>query len=280
MNDLLDKIEISFEELKSLVFEYLKESKGTLLQIVGIESGVARVALRKGLVRNPYPSNFQGGSSKLDEHDKTRVREIVWDLIIQRVLTIGGYNNPEWPFLSLTEYGLEVIESELPIPNDISGYLSRINSEISNLDKVILDYLEESIKTYNINQLLSSTITLGCASEKALLILIDTYGESFEDIEKGNAFKNKIDKKLIKAKFEIFNEDLKRNIQKIHSELKEDYQNTLTGIFEMIRRNRNEAGHPTGKKVDKEILFAHLQVFIPYCKYVYRLIDFFENNKH
>lgn len=280
MNDLLDRIEISYEEMKSLVFDYLNDAKGGLLQIVGIEHGVARTAISKGMAQSPFSSNFQGGSPKLDEYDKTRVREIVWDLIIQRILTIGGHNNPEWPFLSLTEYGLEAIESELPIPNDISGYLARINNEIPKLNEVILDYLEESIQTYNINQLLSSTITLGCASEKALLILIDTYGESFEDEEKGKIFRKKIEKKFIKAKFEIFNEDLKRNIQKIPKELREDYQNTLTGIFEMIRRNRNEAGHPMGKKVNKEILFAHLQVFIPYCKYIYSLIDYFENNTH
>lgn len=280
MNNQIDRIEISYDEMKSLVFDYLKQAKDGHLQIVGIEQGIARTAIHKEMAESPYPSNYQGGTPKLDEYDRTRVREIVWDLIIQRILTIGSHNNPDWPFLSLTEYGMEAIESELPIPNDVSGYLARLNNEIPDLNEVILAYLEESIQTYNINQLLSSTITLGCASEKALLILIDTYGKSFEDEEKGKTFRKKIEKKFIKAKFEIFNDDLKRNIQKVPSELREDYQNTLTGIFEMIRRNRNEAGHPTGKKVDKEILFSHLQVFIPYCKYVYRLIDYFENNAH
>ena len=279
MSDVLDKIETSYEEMKSIVFEVLK-SRNPFFQITDIETGVANIAISMNLVKKPNHLNSSRGSVNLIEHDKTRVREIIWDLIIQRVLTIGAYNNPGWPFLSLTEYGLKAIESELPIPNDISGYLTRIKNEIPSINEVVLNYLEESIKTYNINQLLSSTITLGCASEKALLLLIDTYCESFSDLEKGKDFKKKVDKKLIRAKFELFHEDLTRNISKIPSELKEDYNVTLVGIFEIIRRNRNEAGHPTGKQVEKEILFSHLQVFIPYCKYVYRLIDFFTTNKH
>ncbi len=48
----------------------------------------------------------------------------------------------------------------------------------------------------------------------------------------------------------------------------------------MVRYNRNAAGHPTGKQVDKDTLFANLQVFIPYCKYIYDLKDYLDTNQH
>lgn len=40
------------------------------------------------------------------------MREIIWDLIIQRILTIGDYHNDNWPHLSVTEYGQKVLRSE------------------------------------------------------------------------------------------------------------------------------------------------------------------------
>lgn len=46
----------------------------------------------------------------------------------------------------------------------------------------------------------------------------------------------------------------------------------------MIRNYRNDAGHPTGNQLSKEHAFANLQVFIPYCKKVYELIEYFNNN--
>jgi len=43
---------------------------------------------------------------------------------------------------------------------------------------VILTYLEESLRTFRIGCLLSSTTTIGCASEKALILLFDAYGDA------------------------------------------------------------------------------------------------------
>jgi hypothetical protein len=130
---------------------------------------VAKLAVQKKIVQNPkepgYPGDFY-----LDPEDEDRVREIIWYLIIERIITIGiDSSNPEWPWLKLTDYGNEVVNSTLPVPHDPSGYIRRIKTEVPSLDPIILRYLEESLSTYNIDAILSSTITLGCASEKALL---------------------------------------------------------------------------------------------------------------
>lgn len=138
----------------------------------------------------------------------------------------------------------------------------------------------ESIRTYNINQLLSSTITLGCASERALVILIETYEQTFIDNDAKSSFSKKVSGKFIKAQFDEFDKSFRSIMSSLPYELRENYTNTLTGVFQMIRYNRNNAGHPTGKSVEKETLFANLQVFIPYCKYIYDLIQYFKTNKH
>ena len=273
------EIKIPYDELKSLVIDSIKEC-GNPFQFKHLCNTIGNKVVKRGIVKSPHPDSFQVIYSPLQKKDENRVREILWDLIIERVLTIGDYQNDSWPHLSLTEYGEEVIESNMPVPNDTNGYLNRIKKEIPDLDSVIEIYLSESIRTYNINQLLSATITLGCASEKALLLLIETYRDTFKDNTKQEKFIKKTEGKFIKIQFDEFNEDFKGIIGQLPYELKDNYMNTLIGIFEMIRCNRNLAGHPTGKQIDKDTLFANLQVFIPYCRFIYELKRYFIKNKH
>lgn len=260
--------DIPYEELKHCVLESLKPL-GDSSQFIYVCNAVARKVKKS--------TNF---SISVSPYDKEMIRQIMWDLIIERVLTIGTYNEDSWPWFSLTEYGKKVVESTEPVPNDPAGYLDRIEREIPQLDPIIKKYLSESIRTYNINQLLSATITLGCASEKSLLILIDVFANSFIHDHKVEQFKNKINNKSIKIQFDEFDKSIRKILPAMPYDIRENYTNTLTGIFQMIRYNRNQAGHPTGTSIDKDTLFANLQVFIPYCKYIYSLIDYFSINKH
>lgn len=51
-------------------------------------------------------------------------------------------------------------------------YVKKLKGEINNIDSITISYIEESIKAYKENLLLSSTVTLGCASENSILELI------------------------------------------------------------------------------------------------------------
>lgn len=277
--ETIPEIKIPYEELKSLVINAIKKC-GNSFEFNNFCNILGSIAVKDGIVKNPNPSNFQAIYFPLQKKDENKVREILWDFIIERVLTIGDYHNDSWPHLSLTAYGEKVMESKEPVPNDTNEYLKRIKKEIPNLDNVIEIYLSESVRTYNINQLLSATITLGCASEKALMILIENYKNTFIDDAKKEKFIKKVEGKFIKIQFEEFNKEFTGIMGHLPNDLKDNYVNTLTGVFEMIRRNRNLAGHPTGKLIDKDTLFANLQVFIPYCRYIYDLITYLTNNKH
>ena len=182
--------------------------------------------------------------------------------------------------MTITEYGRKVFKSTEAIPHDPSKYLERVNREIRNIDSVIITYLSESINTYNINQLLSSTIALGCASEKALLLLIDTYQKTFNKIQGAERFEQKVKNRMIKTQFEEFQKDFKRIVGLLPKGLADNYENILLGVFEMFRNQRNSAGHPIGYTVDKEMLFSNLQVFVVYCKRIYELIAYFNTHKH
>jgi hypothetical protein len=277
--ETVPEINIPFEELKSLVVNSIKVH-GTSFEFKNLCNTIGSKAVNQGIVKSPFPENHHSFNFPLQKKDENRVREIIWNLIIERVLTIGDFYNDSWPNLSLTEYGEKVLTSNNPVPNDPSGYLNRIKNEIPELDNVIEIYLSESIRTYNINQLLSATITLGCASEKALLLLIETYRDTFKDNSQQEKFIRKTEGKFIKTQFGEFSKDISGVIGLLPNDLKDNYNIILAGIFEMIRRNRNSAGHPTGEIIDKDTLFAYLQVFIPYCRYIYDLRKYFADNKH
>ena len=118
-----------------------------------------------------------GYSNQLSGKDSEMVLQIVWDLIIERVLTIG-YNhlNENWPFLRLTDYGKEIIkQSDNVIIHDIDGMKKLLTTKIPNVDKVIINYFSECLNTYRINCNFASSVMLGCCAERAICLLFDEY---------------------------------------------------------------------------------------------------------
>ncbi|MCL2405318.1 MAG: hypothetical protein FWC92_07205, partial [Defluviitaleaceae bacterium] len=51
----------------------------------------------------------------------------------------------------------------------------RLKNDVPNVDDVIYMYAEESIYGYNNGRMLSATITIGVASEKAIMLLIEAF---------------------------------------------------------------------------------------------------------
>ncbi|GEO07369.1 hypothetical protein AAE02nite_50330 [Adhaeribacter aerolatus] len=272
----IPRLDIKYDELKSIVIEKIQNT--TSFQFTSLVTAIAAYVNKEsiGFVKQSNTTY----ENKLNQSDEGLIREVIWDLIIQRILTIGDFYNHDWPYLSVTEYGQKVLKSTEVIPHDPAKYIERVKKQIPNIDNIIIIYLSESINTYNINQLLSSTIALGCASGKALLLLIDAYERTFYNQQGSERFKQKVKNRMIKIQFEEFQKDFKRIVGSLPKELIDNYENILLGVFEMFRNQRNSAGHPVGHFVDKEMIFANLQVFITYCKRIYELIAYLEANKH
>lgn len=277
MTMLFPLTSLPFDELRSLVLEAFKQNPET--QYLTVCSRVADLAVAKNLASGTSQNGaVYGHSYQLAPTDQDRVREIIWNLVIERLVTIGmNASNAAWPFLKLTDYGREAVDSAMPAPHDPSGYIARVVAEIQDIDGILMVYLEESLKTYNIGALLSSTITLGCASERAFLLLLDSFVQFLPE-ERQERFKRDTEGKTIKRQFDTFRSNLEGIKGHLPGDLKDGLDTMLIGIFEMIRNNRNDAGHPTGKALSREHVYANLQVFIPYCKKIYQLKDYFTNH--
>jgi hypothetical protein len=88
--------------LRSILLEVLRSKHQT--QYVEVLYGVAAQAASKKIVANPYSGVVTGAQYDLHEIDKNRILELIWDLIIERILTMGGGSIGQgWPFLNVTE---------------------------------------------------------------------------------------------------------------------------------------------------------------------------------
>src|SRR5207253_1850209 len=86
-----------------------------------------------------------------------------------------------WPFYKLSEYGKQVLASPEYQPHDAGGYISRLKQQISTLDPDVIRYLDESLQCFQRGTLLASAVMLGCAAEKAALLLIDAFGAAIQN---------------------------------------------------------------------------------------------------
>jgi hypothetical protein len=277
--DLTIKLDTSYEQTRALVIEGLKSSSSG--QITSLYPNVANLAVRKGIVENPAGENFSNPTYHLPVKYKTWIEDILWDLITEGLVRpgLGDGLNLGLPWYHVSEYGKTVLTNQSPQPYDPDGYLNEVRA-IPNINEVILSYLEESLKAFRIHCHLSSVITLGCASEKAVLLLIEACKAAISNPTDQSDFEKRTDTLAIKRKHDEFQNLLKAKIVPVlPKELKENLDNYLIGLFSIIRSTRNDAGHPSGREIRREPLYAYLATFPEYLKKVYDLIDWLNNNK-
>ena len=114
--------------------------------------------------------------------DINRLKHVVWDLIIGRILIPGVPNSDAgWPFLSLTDHGLKVVSEEHPVPYDPDGYLARLQQATGGLGHSISRYLEEALSTFRTSNYLASTVMLGAASEMLFIEICTAIAAAIRD---------------------------------------------------------------------------------------------------
>jgi len=142
---------------------------------------------------------------------------------------------------------------------------------VSEIDDVTFAYIGESIAAFNRRYLLSATITLGVASENLMLILIEAYTNWLKDAQK-TKFQKRIEDKWIATQYREFKQEFLADVKSLPKELQGDWEIYLDGIFNFVRLNRNDVGHPTGKELSAKVVYANLQIFADYARYISDLV--------
>ena len=208
--------------------------------------------------------------------------DILWDFMVQGILAPGKEGqNVRLPVFHITEYGKKVLEEGKFLPHDPSGYIERVQQTIENPDNTILAYLSESLECFLKNCFVASVVMLGVASEKAFLLLCESLLNSLADTKEKTKFQRILELRAIKPKFEwVFNK-----IQTIQNKkpnpLPGNVNIMLSVIFDFIRRQRNDLGHPQENPpaVSREEVYVNLNIFPNYLKMVYQVKEYLQNNK-
>jgi hypothetical protein len=182
------------------------------------------------------------------------------------------------PWISITDYGIETFEREDKFPYDPQGFLGDLYDKVENLDAVIKLYFEEAISCFSHNDFLSSTVMIGSALEKTILIMTENFKEV---VEGGHEEYERIvlNKHFIKTRFDEFLKYLTANDyeQKIEIADREKLKSLFPAIVNHIRISRNEVGHPTGRQISRDEAQAIILLAKEAIIFSYRLIDEFKN---
>lgn len=184
-----------------------------------------------------------------------------------------------WDQFLITEYGARWVHDESrPIPEDIAGFMDYLR-KVPDCDGVILKYINESLRTFDGGFLFASAVMLGCAAEKLFYLLAEALEESLEDQAEKQSLSDKLkERRLFKLWEEV------RGIFERHSvgrakQILQANLASLLSLFEVIRLQRNDAGHPAIGSVDPTALYVYLSSFPPVCRRTYELIGWLRAKK-
>jgi hypothetical protein len=247
-------------------------------QVLGLMDAVGMLKAQGADLRQ---TSIYAGRQFLAPGDQALLTEVIWSLIVQGVLVPGlDDSNQGWPFLRLTEYGRQCVAEERFLPHDPDGYLREFRGSIPGVDSTVIEYVTESLQCYLHGLNKAAAVMLGGASEQTVLLLFDSYTDSIASPTSKQQFQMNMEKaRTIFRKFELFNARLAASKPNMPKNLTENLDSLLRGVFDLIRNSRNDAGHPAiGGQINRDVVYSHLRLFVPYCQRIYSLISWFSTN--
>lgn len=271
--------------LRGLVIEYLSHTPKD--QINHVINEVERLVAE----RNLFPSaedcerlcvDYQHYSKKqLNPIDKLTISEIIWDLILEHVVT-PGENMAEqgFPFFRLTKFGKDYIAQSAPHYYDPQGYMDYLRNTIQNLDSIIEQYIFESLNCYRQQLFFASAVMLGAAAEKAILLLLQAITNSMSEPNSKEKSSQLLERPRLPDIFDTIRDTVNTltKAKTIPYSVHQGCTEHLMSLFEMIRVQRNDAVHPVCGQIDRTKVFLSLQTIPAALESTNRLIDWFKSN--
>jgi hypothetical protein len=202
----------------------------------------------------------------------------VWSLIRRGLvhLVFGRDSDPLHWKPGLTLAGTHYVKEGESSPHDPDGFLARLKRKVPAISEVTFRYVQEAVRSFNQEVYLGATILIGVASEAAFLEMAEAFLKTLSGTELTNFERTLHGSSMFSAKFNEF----RKKIEVRKATLPEDFQDGmalhLDAIADLLRRQRNDAGHPTGKPVDKDDVRVALEMATTYLGKLYGLTAHFE----
>jgi hypothetical protein len=197
-----------------------------------------------------------------------------WSLVAQGLAYIDMSQSAaeNWT-LNLTPAGVAAVHDEDYNPDDASGYLARLAKDVPGLSNTTIMYVREAVRSYAARNYLATTVMLGVASEAAMLEMAEHLAQHYEDVSLQSVLDD--ERTPYNRKFAEVRKRLDQRKQDLPRELADGMSLTFDSVLDLLRVNRNDAGHPTGRHFDRDDCYIALRMAIRYLKKIGALTIFF-----
>jgi len=250
-------------EIENSILQLLKATGGQQIGyfIIGDASALRR--LIKQLVGVEHHDDWAGFA------------EAFWALLARQLIFVGGARSINECMVWLTERGKKAAGGEEFNPDDSTRYMQRLLQAAPATSATAQQYLREALKSYEQECFLASSVMLGGAAEDTTLDVATSFvswqGKSAERLKE--VLENP--RQFYVYKLQEFEKRLTAAKGSIPPELSENLELNITTVLQLIRLTRNDAGHPTGKQIDREECHQNLVVYANAHRKLHRLKDFF-----
>lgn len=194
------------------------------------------------------------------------VYEALWGLVGEGLAYLdpagqgSGTDNWRW---RLSALGAQAATGGTWEPRDPEGYLRRLRAHRPAIAPVAVAYVEEALRAFNARCFLATSVMLGVASEQ---VVIGLAGSVVEAVPAATKLRVAMENPRA-SQFSRFQE-LRKQLEPMRPQLPDDLADTLTldAVADLLRITRNEAGHPTGRPIDEDTAYTHLQMAARYLQ--------------
>ena len=272
---------MDYETIRHIVLKILQEkchSPNSNLQFAGIIHEVQNHVIFQESIHESNTARFTG-TVKLPDSNVEHILDFMNLLLQEGVIRWGlNRNNLDPPFMSITAYGRKVLANDEPTPYDPDGYLDDVKSKI-DLDDISELYLTECIQTFQRGNYLSSAVMLGVSAESIFNNMYDCFIDSLESQKVLSDFQ-KLRGTSHKRRINLVTDTIKIKAKKdFPREMVDNFDSKTSPILNLIRRLRNDTGHPLGIQVNRMEMFTNLMLFKVYCDESRLIMEFLKNNK-
>jgi hypothetical protein len=147
---------------------------------------------------------------------------------------------------------------------DYDGYLADLRNRTS-LDHIVEAFVSEALRAYQRNLYLASVAMLGCASERAIWLLINTYLAAISEVANRDKLRSRISSRDISVAYKRFRESFDSVRPQLPTSLHADFDVHIDAVFQFTRLLRNSVLHPsTLPSITHAVAYATLQQFSYY----------------
>jgi hypothetical protein len=195
------------------------------------------------------------------------ILQVFWQLVTEGVLAPGnGGQSPNLPHFHITEYGRKVIQSGESNPHDPTGYVDQLRQKVPNPDATVMAYLLESLNSMRRGSPVASTVMLGIAAERVFVLVGESLENALSDANEKNDLRRVLNRYPMKPKLDGIHDKIQRIQEQRLRGFPDNASLMVTAIYDLIRCQRNELGHPRDlpPSTSKEDAFVNLQIFPRY----------------